>query len=184
MPAFAIVAALGALALAERGEVGKLAVSLFVAGALTAGLAVSLVYTSQFVPYVLGRQSTAQFLSRKSSDYDGIAWVNRHVPNGVVLTDISGTLYLRLPYVVATADNLPPATTPPRLLRFIRCRRISFVALVRGDMLALRLRPILGQIVGRVTVHSVTSRTLNRLGPPSTLIVYRVTSTPAPPGPC
>jgi hypothetical protein len=174
LSAFAIVAAIGASALAAQSAIARRVVSLFIAGALAAALAISLVYTSQFVPYVFGRQSAAQFLSHKSSYYDGVAWLDVHVPRGVVLTDFPDTLYLRQPYVVATEDVLPRTTTGTAVLQFTRKWRISAIALVQSDTpLIAQLRPALGPVIARVPVHSVTSRTLNRLGPADTMLVYR-----------
>ena len=183
LPAFAIVAALGAFTLAGTGAAGRYAVSCFAAAALAVGLAVSLVYTSQFVPHVLGRQSTAHFLAHKSSYYDGIAWLNRRAPNGVILTDIPGTLYLRPPYIVASADVLPNTMTQAEAVRLVRCWRVRYVTILGGDTsLSSLLRPALGRLVGQVQVRYVTSRTLDHVGPPNPMAVYSVSTGPRTPG--
>lgn len=184
MPVFAIVATLGALALADRGRAARGLVSLFVAGALAAGLAISLVYTSQFIPYLLGRQSESAFLSQKTSSYDGVAWLNQHVPTGVIFTDIPETLYLRPPYVVHTPSALASNAAPGAVSQFVRCWKVDYLATFPGDTsLMAQLKPFIGPLIGKVLTHLVISRTRNTPGPNETMLVYRV-HRPAGQGSC
>ncbi len=174
MPAFAIAGAVGAVALAARGEVGRLAVAVVTSGAFLAGLAISVVYTSQFARYVVGGESAAAFLSAKSQYYDGMAWLNRHAPHGVVLTRVPSVLYLRQPYVVATADNLPSTVRGRQLEQFFHCHRVRYVAVLADDTLHIdQFRPLLGRLLARVTVHSILSRTREQRGPAVDFLVYR-----------
>jgi hypothetical protein len=179
LPGFAIVTAIGVLVLAATGRAARVIVSLFVAGALASGLAISIVYTSQFVPYLLGHQSESAFLEQKTSSYDGIAWLNAHVPKGVVLTDIQGTLYLRAPYIAYTADVLPPSAGPVAVRQFVRCWNIEYVATMRGDtQLRAQMHPVLGRLIGETLTHLVLSRTRNTPGPSQTMLVFRVHRAP------
>jgi hypothetical protein len=179
LPVFAIVAAIGALALAESGRAARVVTTLFVAGALASGLAISLVYTSQFVSYVLGRQSEAAFLEQKTSSYDGIAWLNSHVPKGVILTDITATLYLRQPYVAHTPDVLTTDAGPAVVRNFVRCWNIHYLAtFTGGTSLLAQMHPYLRGLIGKVDTHLVLSRTRNTPGPHQLMLVYRVQPPP------
>lgn len=173
-PAFAILAALGAVALAARGPIARLAVVAIVAGALATGLAVALVYTSQFVSVITGRESTRQFLTEKSSYYEGIDWLNRNVPaNARVALDHLFLLHLDRPAVYWSSDVLPTTAGPVESRAFFRRFGITHAEIFDWDVSRKRQLGYAGaRPIARVTVHAVSSRTLSEVGPPETMVVY------------
>lgn len=174
MPAFAVLAAVGALALASRGRLGRVVVVVAVAGTLAVDLGISTVYASQFARVVTGRESKNAFLDRKTSYSAAIRWLNENLPpDARVLLDAPTVLYLRREFVVWTLNVLPESAGPAATRAFARRKRFTYVMVAAGD--AARLRQI-GYLDARpiatVRAATVLSRTRSELGPPVDFRVF------------
>jgi Dolichyl-phosphate-mannose-protein mannosyltransferase len=178
MPILAVLAAVGALALAARGMAGLGVVSVTTGAAFATGLAVSSVYASQFVPVAVGAQEREAFLRNEVSLYDGVEWLNNHLgPRDTVAFDGWTLLYLRVPYVTfgTHGDLLPLNAGPRETKQFVRDNGITHLAILARDENRIRQAGYLdAHLVARVPVRSVTSRTLSKIGPPETMLVYEV----------
>jgi hypothetical protein len=170
----AVLSALGAVALAERGRAARLAVVTVVAGALATGLAVSLVYVGQFVPVVAGLESEREFLTEKSSYYEGIDWLNRNLPpDARVALGHLFLLHADRPAVYWSSDVLPTTAGPAESRAFFRRFGITHAEVFDWDVARKRQLGYAGaRPIARLTVHAVTSRTLAEIGPPETVVVY------------
>ena len=136
MPAMAVLAALGIVALARESRLGRLLATTVTAAALTVGLGASTVYAAQFVPVVLGTQPSDQFLRQKVSNYHGIEWLNRSLGHDDrVATDVWALFYLRVPYTpFGTMGDLLPANAGPAATRaFVSKYGITHIAILDGD---------------------------------------------------
>jgi hypothetical protein len=178
MPALAVLAALGILALAAESRLGRLVAVTVTSGALAAGLGGSAVYAAQFVPVVLAGQPAPQFLREKVSNFDGIVWLNRHLPpSATVATDIWGLFYLQMHYVTfgTMGDLLPPQAGPSATRAFVARYRITDVAILDGDAARRRQVGYLhARLIGTVSVRSVRSRTLGHFGRRHDMLVYAI----------
>jgi Dolichyl-phosphate-mannose-protein mannosyltransferase len=178
MPILAVLAAVGALALAVRGAAGLGVVSVATGAAFATGLVVSSVYAAQFIPVAVGAQERAAFLRKEVSLYDGVEWLNQHLgSHDTVAFDGWTLLYLRVPYVTfgTHGDLLPLNAGPRETKQFVRENGITHLAVLARDKNRIRQAgSIGGQLVARVPVRSITSRTLSKIGPPETMLVYEV----------
>jgi hypothetical protein len=174
MPAFAVLAALGIVALARRGRAGRVAAAGVTTAALVTGLAVSAVYAAQFVPVAVGRESEREFLAENTSYFEGIDWLNRNLPpNARVVIDHVFVLHLDRPAVVWTSDVLTTAAGPAETRAFVERYDLTHAAVFAADRARRRqLRYVGARVIARVTVRPVTSRTLSEIGPPETMLVY------------
>ncbi len=174
MPALAVLAAVGILALAGRGRLGRIAAVAAVSGALATGLAVSSVYASQFARVVVGSESERAFLARKAPYDQGIDWLNRNLgKNEKVLIDFTFVLYLERPYVVWTLDVLPRDAGPEATRAFARATGVTVAAVLASDRDRRRqLGYLHARPIARVPVRFVISRTLSELGPVEPMVVY------------
>lgn len=176
MPALSVLAALGALWLARRGPAGRIVAAAAVTGALAAGLAVSLAYTSQFAPIVAGTQSDREFLAEKSVYFDGAAWLNEHLgEHDVVLTDLPNLLYLDVQYVHWSPELLSRNAGAAATRNLVARLDATHAAVLAASGARRRQLAYLdARLVARVLVRSVSSRTLSRLEPPEPLLVYEL----------
>ena len=174
----AVLAALGILALAARGRLGRVVSVTATTGALLAGLAISFVYAAQFVPVALGRESHEAFLERKVSLYDGVAWLNGRLgPDDRVLLDMWSLLYLDVPYITfgTMGDLLPPEAGRDTVRAFVASNGVTYVAVLADDQERRRQVGYLdARLVARVPVIPVRSRTRDDRGPAKDMLVYRV----------
>jgi len=171
-----MLAAVGILTLASTGRLARWVTAAVCAGALASAAAITLVYSAQFVPVVLGRESRDTFLRQNTPYYEGLEWLNARAPTaGGVALDHILVLYADAPAVAWTADALPPGSGPAELRAFIRRYGLTHAELFAASTGKRRLLELIGATeIGRVTAHNVESRTLSRLGPPETMIVYEL----------
>jgi hypothetical protein len=178
MPAVAVLAALGIVALARESRLGRLLATTVTAAALTVGLGASTVYAAQFVPVVLGTQPSDQFLRQKVSNYQGIEWLNRSLgPNDRVATEVWALFYLRVPYTpFGTMGDLLPANAGPAATRaFVSKYGITNIAILDDDRPRRRQVGYLNaHLIARIPVRSVQSRTRGRFGPKHDMLVYAI----------
>jgi hypothetical protein len=178
MPALAVLAALGMLALTRQGRLARRLVIVVTAGALAVGLGASTVYASQFVPVVVGSESTQQFLREKVSNYDGVEWLDRRLgPREMLATDIWALFYLDMPYTpFGTMGDLLPADAGPAATRaFVARYGVTEVAILDGDVARRRQVGYLrAHLLARVSVRSVQSRTRGHFGPRHKMLVYEI----------
>jgi hypothetical protein len=178
MPPLAVLAALGAMTLTRRGRGARRLVVAVTAGALAVGLGASAVYASQFVPVVVGTESTQQFLREKVSNYDGVAWLDRRLgPRDRLATDIWALFYLDMPYTAfGTMGDLLPVDAGPAATRvFVARYGVTDIAVLDGDKARRRQVGYLrAHLIGRVSVRSVQSRTRGHFGPRHLMLVYEV----------
>jgi hypothetical protein len=174
MPVLALLAAIAIVSVARTGRLGRVVTVAVVAGALVAGLGVSTLYASRFVAVSAGFESQDEFLRRKAPYYDATVWVNTNLPRDArVLTDVRAALYLERPYVVWTPSALPASAAAAEVREFVRRNRLTH-AVVHAPTTphVVQARQAGGRVVARVTAHTVTSRTLDELGPPETFLVF------------
>lgn len=178
MPVMAVLAAVGAVALARRGPVGRLVAVGTATVALAVGLAASTLYASQFVPVLAGGESGRQFLAQKVSIYDGVEWLNRHLDDrDRVAVDFWSLLYLDMPYVTfgTMGDLLPREAGAAETRRFVQRYGVTHLAVLGRDRARLRQAHSIGaMLVAEVPVRSVRSRTRGELGPWHEMLVYAV----------
>jgi len=182
LPALAVLAAFGILALAGKGRLGRIVAVTTTAAALLVGLGISVVYAAQFAPVAVGHESKEHFLRRKVSLYDGIAWLNDRLgKNDKVLVDTWSLLYLHVPYTTfgTMGDLLPPGAGPAATRNFVAENRVTHVAVLADDRPRRRQVGYLNaRLLARVPVRSVRSRTRNERGPRKELLVYQLARRP------
>jgi hypothetical protein len=176
MAPLAVLAGVGMRALADRGGLGRAAAVAVTAGALAVGVGVTAVYVRQFLPVVAGTHSADDFLAAKTSYYEGVRWLNEHLPrDALVLYGPASTLYLERDAIPWTPDALPGDATPADVRRFFREERPTFAVVVSTERRRVaQLRLVGARVIARVTVHQVLSRTESKIGPPETMLVFRV----------
>jgi hypothetical protein len=178
LPALAVLAALGILALAGRGRLGRIVAVGVTAAALLAGLGISVVYAAQFAAVAAGRESEQHFLTRKVSLYDGIDWLNRRLDNhDKVLLDQWSLLYLEVPYLTfgTMGDLLPLGAGPEATRTFAADNGVTHVAVLADDEARRRQVGYLdARLIARVPVTPVRSRTRDERGPTKEMLVYEV----------
>lgn len=180
MPPAAVLAALGALALAARGRAGRVVAVATFAVALAGGLAASTVYAARFAPAALGAEPEGEFLEKNVSIYEGVDWLNRNLgADDKVAVDFWALLYIDVPYVTfgTMGDLLPPKADAAATNAFVDEHGITHFALLAGDVARRRQAEAIGAtIVARVPVRSIRSRTRGELGPLQTMLVYALPS--------
>jgi hypothetical protein len=176
LPVLAVLGALGALTFASTGRLARWVTVAACAGAFASGAAITLVYSAQFLPVVLGLESRESFLRENTPYYEGLEWLNARArgPGGVALDHVL-VLYADAPAVAWTDDALPPNAGPAQTREFFRRYGLTHAELfARSRGKQRQLRAIGARPIGRVTVHNVESRTLSRRGPAETMIVYEL----------
>lgn len=178
MPAVAVLAAIGIVALARESRVGRLLATTVTVGALAVGLGASAVYAAQFVPVVVGTQTTRQFLLEKVSNYQGVEWLNQSLGRSdTVATDVWALFYLHARYTpFGTMGDLLPADAGSSATRaFVAKYGITHIAILDGDRARRRQVEFLhAQLIARISVRSVQSRTRGRFGPKHDMLVYSI----------
>jgi hypothetical protein len=178
MPASAVLAALGTLALVGHTRLGRWVAVAVTAGALAVGLGASSIYAAQFAPVVFGTEAQSQFLHEKVSNFAGVEWLNRNLGrHAKVATDIWALLYLHMPYVTfgTMGDLLPPEAGPEATRAFLAKYGITHVAILDYDVARRRqVGYVSAHLVGRVAVRSVQSRTRGHFGPRHDMLVYAI----------
>ena len=174
MPVLALFAALAVVEVARAGRAGRVLTVAVVAAALVSGLGVSTLYASRFVPAAVGLQSEDEFLRAKAPYYEATAWANRNLPpDARVLSDIRAALYLERDAVTWTPSALPASAGAAETRAFVREHGLTHALVFETNVPHVRQAQLAGgRVVGRVTAHTVTSRTLGELGPPETVLVY------------
>lgn len=176
MGPLALVAAVGIVGLAGRGRTGAIVVRTVVAGAFAAGVAVSAVYASRFVPVALGLQSDDEFLTANVSYHEATLWLNDRLPRDArVVLDHVFVLHVDRPAIAWTSDALPTSAGPGETRRFFRRERLTHALVFASSTAKQRqLKYVGATLVTRLTVHAVTSRALSRVVPAEPMEVYRV----------
>jgi hypothetical protein len=176
MPPLAVLAAVGVLALAARGRIGRIVAATATGAALLTGLVAALAYTSRFVPVVFGTQSKETFLLRNAPYYAGIESLDRRLgSNDKLLTDLPTLLYLDMTHTTfgTMGDLLPPSAGAEQTRAFIRATGARYAAVLARHRDRVRQMQYVGaDRIAEVNVRSVTSRTLSELGPVETLLIY------------
>lgn len=178
MPPAAVLAALGALAVAARGRLGRGVTITTFAVALASGLAASGVYAARLAPAAVGAESKEHFLQKNVSIYEGVDWLNHHLgPDHKVAVDFWSLLYLDVPYVTfgTMGELLPPEAGAAETRAFVEGNNVTHLAVLEGNVERRRQAEAIGaRIVARVPVRSVRSRTRGELGPRQVMLVYAV----------
>lgn len=106
------------------------------------------------------------------------AWLNEHLPGDArVLYGPAYTLYLERDAIPWTLDALPTDAPDVDVRRFFDRQRPNYAAVVSTDLTRIAQLQLVGaEPIARVRVHQVFSRTRREIGPPETLVVYRVPS--------
>jgi hypothetical protein len=171
-----VLAALGIEAFVARTRATRVVGVAVVSGALAVGLGISVVYAAQFAPVVAGLESEDDFLRANTSYYAGTEWLNENLPaDARVLLGHVFAFPVDRPTVVATSDLLPSTAGPAETAAVFRRYGITHVAVLgQPGAPTPQLRQVRARQIAAVPVRAVTSRTLNRLGPTETLVVYAV----------
>jgi hypothetical protein len=182
LPSLAVLTALGVLALAGRGRLGRVVAVAGTGAALLAGLGISVVYSAQFAPVAVGRESEEHFLSRKVSLYDGIDWLNDRLgEDDKVLLDVWSLLYLDVPYVTfgTLGDLLSLEAGPEATRTFVAENGVTHVAVLADDEARRRQIGYLdARLLARVPVTPVRSRTRDERGSTKEMLVYELERRP------
>jgi hypothetical protein len=176
LPPLAVLTAVGIDWLAGAGRVGRLLAVAVPVGAFAVGLAVSAVYTSRFVPVVVGRESDEAFLTRAVSYYEATAWLNRNLPaNARVALDHAFVLPVERPAMTWSVEALETDVGPAETRAFFRRYGLTHALVFTANTPRIRQLGYVDAVrIRRLVVHPITSRTLNRVGPPETMDVYRI----------
>lgn len=181
MPVAAVLAALGVLALAARGPLGRAVAVGATSAALSAGLVASAVYASQFAPVVLGGESKQDFLRKKASFHEGVEWLNRNLgPRDKVAVGFGSLLYLDIPYVTfgTMGDLLPEGAGRKETDAFVERHGVTHLAVLeRQEARRRQAEAVDGRLVARVPIRSVTSRTRSEFLT-QTMLVYALEERP------
>jgi hypothetical protein len=138
-PVVAVLAAIGIAALARRGVLGRVAAVGVTAAALATGFAMSVAYTTQFLPVALGSQSRDDFLREKTPYYEGALWLNDHLDDhDRVLLDFAAVLYVEDPYVVWTPLVVSTNADPAQARRFAAKNELTHAAVLEVNLHARR----------------------------------------------
>ena len=182
LPALAVVAACGVLALAARSRLGRIVAVAATAAALAAGLGISALYAAQFAPVAAGQESEEAFLNRKVSLYDGVDWLNDRLgEDDKVLLNVWSLLYLEVPYLTfgTMGDLLPLGAGPEETRTFVADNGVTHVAVLADDEARRRQVGYLdASLVERVPVTPVRSRTRDERGPTKDMLVYELERRP------
>jgi hypothetical protein len=178
MPVLAVLAAVGILALAKEGRVGRFLAIGGTTAALLVGGGVTLAYASQFAPVVVGLQSEADFRREEVSYHQGVEWLNANLPaDARVAVDFVFVLHVDRPAVAWTSDALPTTAGARETRAFVRRYGLTHALIFTNNAGRTRQLSFVGaRRVARVTVHPVLSRTRSTVGPPETMDVYRIPS--------
>jgi hypothetical protein len=178
MPVLAVLAALGALGLAQRGRLGALVTTGAVGLSLLVGLAVSAVYAAQFVPVVVGAESREEFLRQKVSLYEGVESLNQTLgSDDKVVMSGWALLYLDVPHTTfgTMGDLLPPDAGVAATRSFIRENGVSHVAVLAGESERLvQIGYLDARLVARVPVKSIRSRTRGDIAFRQDMLIWSV----------
>ena len=178
-PVLAVLAAIGIVALARRGQIGRVVAPLVAGAALVTGFAMSAAYTAQLVPVALGLQDRDDFLEAKTPYYDGIRFLNRELDDDdVALLDFAAVLYMDDPYVVWTPVVLPIEASADETRRFARENRLTHAAILDVNLDARRPQlDVLGaRRIATIPVHAPVFGLRITRGQPERLHVYELTS--------
>jgi len=182
LPALAVLAAIGIVALAARGRLGRAVAVGVTAAALLMGLGISAVYAAQFVPVAAGHESEEDFLSRKVSLYAGVDWLNTRLgEDDKVLLNVWSLLYVDVPYVTfgTMGDLLPLEAGPEATRTFVAENGVTHVAVLADDEARRRQVAYLDtRLLGRVPVTPVRSRTRDERGPTKEMLIYELERRP------
>jgi hypothetical protein len=176
MPVLAVLAALGILALAREGKLGR---SLAIAGAVSAfavGGVVSAAYGSRFVPYLVGRQSEEEFLRENVSYSESVEWLNANLPpDSVVVVDHAFLLHIEPDALTWTSDALRTDAGPEETREFVRRYGITHAIVFSSNTDRLRqLRYLGARKIGTVLTRPISSRTRHEVGAPQRMDVYAI----------
>jgi hypothetical protein len=176
LPPLALLSAVGMLGLASRGRLGRVVTAAVTVGALLAGALASAVYASRFVPVVVGAEGKDAFLRKTVPYHDGTIWLDREMgPGTAALLDHALVLQVDRPATAWTSDALPTTAGRRETVEFFREHGITHVLMFEANHARDRQLGYVGATpIARVTVRNVISRGLSRLGPPQTMVVYRV----------
>ena len=176
-PVLAVLAALGIVALARRGGLGRLLAPLAAGAALATGFGMSAAYTAQFAPVALGFQDRDDFLEAKTPYYDGVSWLNRRLgEDDVALLDFAAVLYLRDDYVVWTPVVLPTEFDAVRTRRVAREHGLTHAAILDVNLDARRpqLDALGARRIATIAVHAPVFGLRITRGQPERLHVYEL----------
>jgi hypothetical protein len=176
MPVLAVVAAVGIVALAEQGRLGRLVAVGGTIAAFAVGGAVSVAYAGQFAPLLAGRQTEGDFLLEEVSYHESVAWLNANLPpDAVVALDHVFVLHVDRPALTWNADALPGSAGPRETREFVRRYGITHALVFATNTTRVRQLGYVGaRRVARITARPVISRTLGDKGPPEALDVYEI----------
>lgn len=179
-PALAVLGVAGGRALAGRGRLGRAGVAVAGAGALAAGLAVSLVYTAQFVPVAVGAERADAFLLRKTSYYELDRWIDDHLPpDAHVLLESPNVLYVGRRATSLSLDVLPLDAPPSAARELVRREGITHVVLSTiGAERSAQFAPLRLRGIARVRAQEVISRTRAEFGSVVEFVVLTVADAP------
>lgn len=179
-PVLAVLAAVGILALARRGRLGRIVVPIAAGGALLLCFAMSAVYAAQVAPVALGLEDREKFLEAKTPYYDGVRWLNRNLEDeDVALLDFAAVLYVEDRYVVWTPVVLPIEYGPAATRRFARDNALTHAAILEVNLEARRPQlDVLGaRRVATVPVHAPVFGLRLTRGQPERLHVFELKRT-------
>jgi hypothetical protein len=176
MPVLAVLAAFGLVAMASQGRLGRV---LAIAGAVSAfavGGVVSAAYASRFVPYLLGRESKAEFLRENVSYSESVEWLNANLPpDSVVVVDHAFLLHIDADALTWTSDALRTDAGPEETRAFVRRYGVTHAIVFRSNPDRVRQLRFLGaRRIGTLLTRPISSRTRHEVGAPERMDVYEL----------
>jgi hypothetical protein len=176
MPVLAVVAAVGIVALAEQGRLGRVVAVGGTISAFAVGGAVSAAYAGQFAQFLAGRQSESDLLREEVSYHESVEWLNANLPrDAVVALDHVFVLHVDRPALTWNADALPGSAGPVETREFVRRYGVTHALVFASNTTRKRQLAYAGaRHIARITARPVISRTLGDKRPPETLDVYRI----------
>jgi hypothetical protein len=176
MPVLAVLAAVGIVTLARQGRLGRTVAVVGSVSAFAVGSAVSVVYASRFVPYLVGRQSAEAFLRENVSYQESVDWLNANLsPDSRVVVDHVFLLHIEPDALTWTSDALGTTAGPAETRAFVRRYGVTHAIIFKASTNRQRQLAYVGaRRIGSVLARPISSRTRHEVGPPQRMDVYEI----------
>jgi hypothetical protein len=180
MPVLAVLATFGLVAMSRQGRLGRTLAIVGSAAAFAVGGAVSVVYASRFIPYLVGAQSEDTFLRENVSYHDSVEWLNANLPPGShVVVDHAFLLHIDADALTWTADALTSTAGPAETREFVRRYGVTHAIIFATNTVRKRQLSYVGaRRIARLVARPISSRARHEVGAPQRMEVYEIPRLP------
>jgi hypothetical protein len=176
MPVLAVLAAVGIVAMARQGELGRTVAIVGSVSAFAVGGVVSVAYASRFVPYLANRQSEDAFLRDTVSYHESTEWLNANLPpDSRIVVGHVFLLHIDSDALNWTSDALMTTAGPAETREFVRRYGVTHALIFESSTTRKRqLSYVRARLIARLLAHTVSSRTRREFGVPERVEVYEI----------